>query len=98
MKIICLIENLLNTEYRILYKIILVQPWDLKLFEKTGCLMTADGEDDEKVRPQGLEPYKFQSMHTVMCMDIQSCAWTYLDTLQSWTLGIPFETLHSYKS
>jgi len=30
-----------------------------KLFEKTGCLMTADGEDDEKVRPQGLEPYTF---------------------------------------
>ena len=21
------------------------------LFEKTGCLMTADGEDDEKIRP-----------------------------------------------
>ena len=47
--------------------------------------MTADGEDDEKIRPQGLEP-------------IQSCAWTYLDILQLWTLGIPFETLHSYKS
>ena len=61
-----------------------------KLFEKTGCLMTADGEDDEKIRPQGLEPNTFQST--------QSCAWTYLDTLQSWTLGIPFETLHSYKS
>ena len=30
-----------------------------KLFEKTGCLMTADGEDAEKVRPQGLEPYTF---------------------------------------
>ena len=30
-----------------------------KLFEKTGCLMTADGEDDEKIRPQGLEPYTF---------------------------------------
>ena len=30
-----------------------------KLFEKTGCLMTADSEDDEKVRPQALEPYTF---------------------------------------
>lgn len=28
--------------------------------------MTADGEDDEKIRPQGLEPLE----HTVMCMDI----------------------------
>ena len=52
--------------------------------------MTADGEDDEKIRPQELEPYTVKS--------IQSCAWTYLDTLQSWTLGIPFETLHAYKS
>ena len=24
--------------------------------------MTADGEDDEKIRPQGLEPYTFQSI------------------------------------
>ena len=32
MKIICLIENLINTEYRILYKIILVKPWDLNLY------------------------------------------------------------------
>ena len=30
-----------------------------KLFEKTGCLMTANGNDDEKIRPQGLEPYTF---------------------------------------
>ena len=30
-----------------------------KLFEKTRCLMTADGEDDEKIRPQGLDPYTF---------------------------------------
>lgn len=30
-----------------------------KLFMKTGCLMTADGSDDDKIRPQGLEPYSF---------------------------------------
>ena len=30
-----------------------------KLFEKTGCLMTANGDDDEKIRPQGPEPYTF---------------------------------------
>ena len=29
------------------------------LFEKTGSLITADGEDDEKTTPQGLEPYTF---------------------------------------
>ena len=30
-----------------------------KLFEKTGCLITADGADDEKIKPQGLEPCTF---------------------------------------
>ena len=30
-----------------------------KRFEKTGCLKTANGDDDEKIRPQGLEPYTF---------------------------------------
>ena len=30
-----------------------------KLFEKTGFLMTANGDDDEKIRPQGPEPYTF---------------------------------------
>ena len=30
-----------------------------KLFIKTGCLMTADGSDDDMIRPQGLEPYSF---------------------------------------
>ena len=30
-----------------------------KLFMKTGCLMTADGSDDDMIRPQGLEPYSF---------------------------------------
>ena len=28
-----------------------------KLFQKTGCLITADGSDDDKIRPQGLDPY-----------------------------------------
>ena len=28
-----------------------------KLFQKTGCLITADGSDDNKIRPQGLDPY-----------------------------------------
>ncbi|XP_014675269.1 PREDICTED: jerky protein homolog-like [Priapulus caudatus] len=30
-----------------------------KLFEKTGCLMTADGSNDDQIRPQGLESYVF---------------------------------------
>ena len=30
-----------------------------KLLMKTGCLMTADGSDDEMIRAQGLEPYSF---------------------------------------
>ena len=28
----------------------------MKLFERTGCLITADGSDDDKIRPQALEP------------------------------------------
>lgn len=31
----------------------------MKLFERTGCLITADGSDDDKIRPQALEPYSF---------------------------------------
>ena len=30
-----------------------------KLFQKTGCLITADGSDDNNIRSQGLEPYEF---------------------------------------
>eukprot|EP00794_Sanderia_malayensis_P002109 gene2110-2394_t len=30
-----------------------------RLFEKTGCLLTADGSDDFKVSPQGLIDYHF---------------------------------------
>ena len=30
-----------------------------KLFQKTGCLITVDGTDDDLVKPQGLEGYKF---------------------------------------
>ena len=30
-----------------------------KLFEKTGCLITAGGSQDEKIRPQGLDAYTF---------------------------------------
>lgn len=30
-----------------------------KLFQKTGCLITADGSEDDTIRPQGLEPYEF---------------------------------------
>lgn len=29
-----------------------------KLFQRTGCLITADGSDDNNIRPQGLEPYE----------------------------------------
>ena len=31
----------------------------MKLFERTGCLITADGSDDDKIRSQALEPYSF---------------------------------------
>ena len=38
-----------------------------KLFEKTGCLITTDGSQDEKIRPQGLDaytvPFNVQSGH-----------------------------------
>ena len=30
-----------------------------KFFLKTGCLMTADGTDDDKIMPQGIENYHF---------------------------------------
>ena len=30
-----------------------------KLFMNTGCLMTADGSDDDMIKPQGLELYSF---------------------------------------
>ena len=30
-----------------------------KLFEKTGCRMTVDGSEDEKIQPQGLKEYVF---------------------------------------
>lgn len=29
-----------------------------RLFEKTGCLLTADGSDDVKISLQGLENYQ----------------------------------------
>ena len=28
-----------------------------RMFEKTGCLMTADGSEDEKIQPEGLDNY-----------------------------------------
>ena len=36
-----------------------------KLFEKTGCLITADGSQDKKIRPQGLMhiPFNVHSGH-----------------------------------
>ena len=30
-----------------------------RLFEKAGCLVTADSSDDEKIQPQKLNDYKF---------------------------------------
>lgn len=30
-----------------------------KLFQKTGCLMTVDGTNDDLIKPQGLEDYEF---------------------------------------
>lgn len=30
-----------------------------KLFQRTECLITVDGTDDDLVKPQGLEGYKF---------------------------------------
>ena len=63
MKIICLIENLIQSiEYCI---------------ELYWCSLNSLG------------------LESVECPDVCSCAWTYLDTLQSWTLGIPFELMYS---
>ena len=30
-----------------------------RLFQKTGCLITIDGSDDDLINPQGLEDYTF---------------------------------------
>ena len=30
-----------------------------KFFQKTGCLMTADGTDDDKIQPEGFVNYNF---------------------------------------
>ena len=30
-----------------------------RLFQKTGCLITIDGSDDDSINPQGLEDYTF---------------------------------------
>ena len=30
-----------------------------RLFQKTGCLITVDGSDDDMIKPQGLEDYTF---------------------------------------
>lgn len=30
-----------------------------RLFQKTGCLITIDGSDDDMIKPQGLEDYTF---------------------------------------
>lgn len=30
-----------------------------RLFQKNGCLITADDSDDNSIRPQGLESYEF---------------------------------------
>ena len=35
-----------------------------KRFEKTGCLITADGSRDEKIKPHGLDSYSFEIMNT----------------------------------
>ena len=40
-------------------KLSLDKTFTKKRFMKTGCLMTADGSDDDMIRPQGLEPYSF---------------------------------------
>lgn len=36
-----------------------LQEFIRKLFEKTGCLITADGSHDEKIKPQGLDSHSF---------------------------------------
>lgn len=40
-------------------KLIEDQDFITKLFQKTGCLITMDGTEDNMVRPQGLEDYEF---------------------------------------
>ena len=30
-----------------------------KFYQKTGCLMTADGTDDDKIQPEGFVNYNF---------------------------------------
>ena len=43
------------------YKKLLSQKYDAfrrRMFEKTGCLITADGTDDEKITPEGISSYK----------------------------------------
>lgn len=40
-------------------KLVKDQGFITKLFQKTGCLITMDGAEDEVVRPQGLDDYKF---------------------------------------
>ena len=32
---------------------------DRACMERTGCLITADGSQDKKIRPQGLDAYTF---------------------------------------
>lgn len=35
------------------------KPFFKKLFQKTGCLITVNGTDDDLVEPQGLDGYEF---------------------------------------
>ena len=36
------------------------KPYVWRMWEKTGCLITADGSEDEKIQPEGLKEYKVQ--------------------------------------
>ena len=63
------VESFIASERRILlthwigdeYWKLLDTKWDsyrYRLFEKTGCLVTADGSDDNLIQPEGLKDYK----------------------------------------
>ena len=36
------------------------KPYMKRIWEKTGCLVTTDGSEDEKIQPKGLKEYKVQ--------------------------------------
>ena len=61
-------DKLSARERRILMTQWLGDAWDVlksksdyiwRLFQKTGCLITSDGSEDDQIKPQGLDNYSF---------------------------------------